>query len=282
MNNTAPAALLAALGLWAGASLADVTVTQRHSSAMNNFVLTSGTVTEDSLVSDSESDLFGPFSLRNTAFLIIDDAQPGAEGAVSGAGGHNMNDAVTQNLPTSLRVDSFRQSGSIARVLNGVAQAEFVQDSITRVRFDVTGADVLYFITGDLSPHPDSAVALTFANTSTPSVLEKFTGTAAVNETGTLTAGETYEFEVTLDNHGVASPSNPIIMRANAYTVRLTVLPMDCRADLDASGVIDFTDLNFLLNNFGTQNVLADINDNQSVDFTDLNALLADFGTACP
>ncbi|MGP1309601.1 MAG: hypothetical protein ACTS27_05330, partial [Phycisphaerales bacterium] len=277
-----PAALLAALGLCAGASTADVTVTQRHSSAINNFVLTSGTIIEDSLVSDSESDLFGPFSLRNTAFLIIDDAEPGAEGHVSGAGGHTMNDAVTQNLPTSLRVDSFRTSGTIARVLDGVAQVEFMQDSITRVRFNVTGADVRYFITGELDPHADSAVALTFANTSTPGVLENFTGPAAVNETGTLTAGETYELKTTLDNHGVATPSNPSITRVNAYSVRLTVLPMDCRADLDASGIIDFTDLNYLLNTYGTQDVLADINDNQSVDFTDLNALLADFGTACP
>jgi hypothetical protein len=274
----------AASAMLATHALAQIAIVDRESAGTNNFFVTSGTVSESSIASDSDTtNLTGAFSFYNSESIVVGSGTPGAQGTASAGGGHIMNDAVTLQAPSSLVVDAHRQSGSIARVVVGTGQSEIVQNSVTRVRFDVVGADVFYFVIGEFEPHPDAVASLTFTNISTPGALVNHTATASVNESGTLTAGETYEFEVRVDNEIVATTTGaPPISRVNAYTLRLTVLPMNCRADLDGSGVIDFADLNYMLNVFGSQDTLADIDGAGPVNFSDLNALLMDFGQACP
>lgn len=55
-----------------------------------------------------------------------------------------------------------------------------------------------------------------------------------------------------------------------------------CVADLDSSGVVDLSDLNAVLANFGETSLVADTNGDFVVDLADLNTVLALFGQSCP
>lgn len=56
-----------------------------------------------------------------------------------------------------------------------------------------------------------------------------------------------------------------------------------CPADLNGDLVVDFADLNILLESYNlpVPELVADINQDGAVDFEDLNVLLTEFGTAC-
>ncbi len=55
-----------------------------------------------------------------------------------------------------------------------------------------------------------------------------------------------------------------------------------CPGDANASGTVDFTDLNIVLVNWATAGPDGDLDGNGSVDFSDLNEVLANWGTMCP
>ncbi len=66
----------------------------------------------------------------------------------------------------------------------------------------------------------------------------------------------------------------------NAVQVRRIV---DCPADTNADFVVDFTDLNDLLSQYGQTGagLGGDLDDDGDVDFADLNALLGSYGVVC-
>ena len=58
-------------------------------------------------------------------------------------------------------------------------------------------------------------------------------------------------------------------------------LPVECAADIDGSGAVDFGDLDAVLGAWGTADPMADIDGSGLVDFPDLNTLLAGWEGVC-
>jgi hypothetical protein len=182
----------AASAMLATHALAQIVIVDRESACTNNYLATSGTASDSSDASDSDTtNLTGAFSFRNTGIASVGASAPGSNGTVLTGGGHNMDHAVVQDVSTSLVVNAYRQSATLAQVIVGTGQAEFAQNSVSRVRFDVGAADVYYFVIGEFNPDPAATAAVTLENISIPGVLVNFTAAATANETGTLPAGET-------------------------------------------------------------------------------------------
>lgn len=72
-----------------------------------------------------------------------------------------------------------------------------------------------------------------------------------------------------------------VLILARGSGIIYKIIPA-CGADVSHDGVVDFKDLNILLDNWGLEGGLGDSNGDCSVDFADLNAILETWGTSCP
>ena len=94
------------------------------------------------------------------------------------------------------------------------------------------------------------------------------------------TSIDTFAFES--ENQGFGAGSS---LRLN--DVALVCDAPSCAADVNLDDVIDFSDLNTVLTNFGIVSIvppqyfLGNTNGDDAIDFTDLNAVLSAFGTSC-
>ncbi|MGD9693673.1 MAG: hypothetical protein AB7G17_06530 [Phycisphaerales bacterium] len=77
------------------------------------------------------------------------------------------------------------------------------------------------------------------------------------------------------------SQTGPFVVIDN-LTVDFTPIP--CFGDANNDGLVNFSDLNIVLSNYGQSGVGAagDLNLDDVVNFTDLNLLLSNFGAPCP
>ncbi len=72
------------------------------------------------------------------------------------------------------------------------------------------------------------------------------------------------------------------LIMANALLFAAAQGGGDCVGDLTGDGIVNLTDLNIVLGNFGTTTSEGDTNGDGEVDLADLNAVLGEFGTTCP
>ena len=67
------------------------------------------------------------------------------------------------------------------------------------------------------------------------------------------------------------------------YMALWTPPSVECDGDTNGDNVVNFTDLNTILAEFGMMGdgLAGDVNDDDIVNFTDLNVVLANFGNIC-
>jgi hypothetical protein len=100
-------------------------------------------------------------------------------------------------------------------------------------------------------------------------------GTSHTVAGGALTPGIRYYWGVLARNTGCTTRSNPVVASFGI------VLPF-CTGDADRSGVVDFTDISFVIQQWGQPGSLGDADNNGFINMGDINAVLANWLRVCP
>ncbi len=81
----------------------------------------------------------------------------------------------------------------------------------------------------------------------------------------------------------VGNGTGPNAGTANRIAKWVSVCAVDCPGDTNGDNIVNFTDLNTVLAEFGQSGMglAGDVNDDGTVNFVDLNTVLSNFGTSC-
>mgnify|MGYP007059389184 CR=1 FL=1 len=208
-----------------------ITITQRESTGVNDLFAGAGGAVETHDMSGSSAAPTGPFSFSDSASVEVTESDPFSTGAADASGSVSTTDNVAQPNAATRNITANASANSTAQYTSGTGTvaANSRQRARTRVRFTVGDDDAMFFLTGNFTPAADSVFVgdvVTLELRRPFTVNKKFDIDTAgpVNEFGTLTAGQTWEFIVHINDMSVANAGDPFNSDSFNWDLTFTVV----------------------------------------------------------
>lgn len=185
-------------------------VLERYSYAgVYGFAGSGGAVLESD-VEDSVDLLGGGFAFDHNYDLFLTGSEPAATGSARSIGSLVASDLVTVGT-NSLQISASRTASGMTEWLAGNGNGISNLKQEIRVRFSVTGENLNYSLTGLFDPG-DTAGDLNTISLYRPFTADQLfniTSAGALNESGVLLAGRTYELRMRLNDNLSANSGSP-------------------------------------------------------------------------
>lgn len=206
-----------------------LSITERQSQGQNDLFAGNGGAVSNHEMSADEASLTGPFTFSDSGMAQVTDADDFSDGDATSDGTIDTTDSVSLIGGGTLSITAVGSGTSSVMTISGPPSlATSRQRARTRVRFQVLGDDATFQLTGNFTPPADSpilgdAVRLRLHRPFTVNKKFDINTAGPVNESGTLLAGQTWEFQVHINDASSLATSNP----ANdsfSYNLTFTVI----------------------------------------------------------
>ena len=227
-------ALTAITGLGPSAGVArggTINIIERDSLGVNSLFAGSGGAVDTRDMSHSSAAPTGNFVFSDGGTVQVLDSDPFSTGTASATGIISAMDNVEQPAPATINITSSATAEGTALVVSGPSNANSRQRARTRVRFQVIGDDATFQLTGDFTTPANSqfvgdVVRLELRRPFTPNKKFDINTSGPVNEVGTLTAGQTWEFIVDINDKSAASAGLPSDADLFSYDLSFSVVSL--------------------------------------------------------
>ena len=195
-------------------SQAEIVLTQRESRGGMDVFAGAGGAVDSRDSSNNKMDLTGSLAYADGHIAEVTESDRFSTGAANARVDISVTDNVTQSSPDLIVLTANRNSTSITQYGSGTGLANTTARHEFRVRFNVTDTPVRYNMSGTFDPGITSGIvgevgSLRLYRPFTSNEFFDIRTAGAVNETGILREGRTYEFRLWITDRLSASASKP-------------------------------------------------------------------------
>ena len=206
-------------------------IIERDSLGVNSLFAGSGGAVDTRDMSHSSAAPTGNFDFSDGGTVQVLDSDPFSTGTASATGIISAMDNVEQPTPATINITSSATAEGTALVVSGPSNANSRQRARTRVRFQVIGDDATFQLTGNFTTPANSqfigdVVRLELRRPFTANKKFDINTSGPVNEFGTLTAGQTWEFIVDINDKSAASAGLPSDADLFSYDLTFSVVSL--------------------------------------------------------